>query len=244
MSNYDLIAPIYERDMGASMPFNDASYYLDLAHQARGPVLELGCGTGRLLGPLVNAGINATGIDRSLPMLRLARQRCGATTPLIQMDIRSLGLAPRFALALLPYSLPTYLIGKSDWESCARGIRHALLPGGQVLLDAFIPKGLPRECTWQHDYARPANTGWLVRHKRIQSQPDGSNLIERRYRLRGAFDGRTLQTRELITPLSPDCLQSLGEHYFGRMLRIDYDYQPGRPRRPDSHFCSALFSID
>lgn len=244
MRNYDLIAPVYARDMGASMPFDDAGYYIQVAHQNGGPVLELGCGSGRILGRLIDAGIDASGIDQSLPMLRLARKRCGPTAALLQMDMRAMALRRHFSLALLPYSLATYLLSESDWQRCADGIRATLLPTGQVMLDAFIPRPQSDSNGWQRDYARPGETGWLVRHKRIRPQADGSNIIERRYRLRGTFEGRTLLTRERIQPLSPERLRAVGERYFGRLQRLDYDYQPGSQRKADSRFCSALFAID
>ncbi|TLY48982.1 MAG: class I SAM-dependent methyltransferase, partial [Gammaproteobacteria bacterium] len=67
--SYDAIAEIYETDMGQSMPFDDVAFYRSLCLAEGGRVLELGCGTGRILIELMRAGIDAVGADRSLPML-------------------------------------------------------------------------------------------------------------------------------------------------------------------------------
>jgi hypothetical protein len=67
--SYDRIADVYATDMGASMRFDDIGYYRDLCRRVGGKVLELGCGTGRILLPLLAAGVDIEGLDRSAPML-------------------------------------------------------------------------------------------------------------------------------------------------------------------------------
>src|SRR5690242_4854293 len=53
-------------------------YYVDLARQAGGQVLELACGTGQLTVPIAGAGLPAFGLDLSAPMLEAGRQRAAA----------------------------------------------------------------------------------------------------------------------------------------------------------------------
>lgn len=243
MNNYDHIAPIYSIDMGANMTFDDITYYVQIANKNKGPTLELGCGTGRILSKLIDAGIDAIGIDASLPMLCHAKGECAPSTGLLQMDIRAIALRSHFKLVLMPYSLCTYLLSDSDWQRCADGIRAALTPGGHVLLDAFIPQPQSGDGHWRRDYARHSTTGWLVRHSRIQQCTGGTNIIERRYRLHGSFDGYTLQTKERIRPFSPEQLQVLGERYFGPLVQIDYDYQTDAIRNRNARFCTALFAL-
>lgn len=240
---YDRIASIYDLDMGASMRLDDVGHYRQLALAASGPVLELGCGTGRILAALARAGVDAWGVDRSLPMLRRARSRCGPAARLIQADMRALPLRGGFALAILAYSLPTLLLDEADWRNLARGLRAALRPDGQVVLDAFIPQPALADRGWLRDYARRAGDHWLVRHKRISTCADGSHRIERRYRLRGQFAGRTLCTSERIRPLAPEQLIALGRAHFGALQQLSFDYLPGGPRR-GARFCTAVFRLD
>jgi SAM-dependent methyltransferase len=237
--NYDQIAAIYDADMGASMTLPDVDYYLRAARACGGPVLELGCGTGRILAALIAAGVDAAGIDRSAPMLAQARRRCGARARLLQMDMRELAFAGDFALALLPYSLVTYLLDDADWAALATGLRRALRADAWIVIDAFIPQSGLVEVGWVRDYARPVAGHWLVRHKRVQREEDGGHRIERRYRLRGAFGGGTLTTSERIRPYTTAQLIDLVERHLGVVCAIDYDYTPGRGA-DGARFCTIM----
>jgi len=237
---YDAIASIYDADMGVSMTLPDIDYYAGIARSVGGPVLELGCGTGRVLGGLLAAGIDAYGVDRSCAMLAQARARLGPAAPLMCMDMRRLALQAGFALALLPYSLPTYLADDGDWAALAEGLRSALAPQGQVLVDAFIPRPVSADGGWTRDYARRQADGrWLVRHKRIQPLGPDRNRIERRYRLRGAFGGRSLRTCETIRTYTPEQLVTITERHIGAVSRIDFDYG-GPALEGGARFCSLL----
>jgi SAM-dependent methyltransferase len=82
----------------------DIPFWRDLAVQASGPVLELGCGTGRIALPLGRAGVRLVGVDRSEPMLARARARVrrakltgtspGGSVSLVRGDIRHLPFPP------------------------------------------------------------------------------------------------------------------------------------------------------
>ncbi len=222
--SYDRIACIYDADMGASMRFDDIGWYVAEARRVGGEVLELGCGTGRVLRGLYAAGIEAVGVDLSLPMLRQAQAKLRPGAKLAQMDLQSLGLRRAFSLALLPYSLVTYLLDGEAWHRMAEGVRGALVPGGRVVLDAFVPRPGLDGRGWQQDYARRLPQGWLVRHKRIEAESHSRRLIRRRYRLHGSFGGRTLQTQELIRVYSPDELRAHAQCWFGTVERIAWNY--------------------
>ena len=198
--SYDRIAEVYATDMGRSMPFDDVGYYREVCRTAAGAVLELGCGTGRILLDLIASGIDAIGVDRSLPMLARARAdavRCGVPSPrLAQMDITSLAVAGEFAVVLAPYSLITYL---TDADEARRmlGQLHVLLGrDGIVVLDAFVPQRVDAYSDFRQDYRRHHLDGTLERAKRIEPLDDGTNRIERRYRL---FDSHDLLLEEFVT---------------------------------------------
>lgn len=224
LHSYDHIAAIYDADMGASMALPDLDYYVAAARIADGPVLELGCGTGRVLAALHANGIDAIGVDQSGPMLQQARARLKAGAALARMDIRQLALRANFALALLPYSLVTYLLSEDDWRQLAQGLHAALRPGARVLVDAFIPQPQLAGTGWIRDYARPLQGHFLLRHKRVTTLADGNHRIERRYRLAGAFGGRTLHTSERIRPYAPDDLVAMCQRHLGPVTAIDWDY--------------------
>lgn len=188
--SYDAIAEVYATDMGASMPFDDVGFYRALCRRQAGAALELGCGTGRILLPLLAAGIDIVGVDRSLPMLaRLQRDAAArglGEARVAQMDLRALALHARFATVLAPYSLVTYLTEPEDLARFLAAGRALLAPGGVLVLDAFVPRDVTAFDDFRLDYRRPHAGGTLERHKRIALRGDGCNTIERRYRVYAA----------------------------------------------------------
>ena len=72
---WDDYAPFYDWENARTLGRRDVPFWRTLALQSDGPVLELGCGTGRISIPLARAGVSVVGIDRSDAMLARARQR-------------------------------------------------------------------------------------------------------------------------------------------------------------------------
>src|SRR5476649_1199857 len=72
---WDEYAPFYDWENAQTLGRRDVAFWRGVASAAHGPVLELGCGTGRVSLPLARAGVNLVGIDRSAPMLERARRR-------------------------------------------------------------------------------------------------------------------------------------------------------------------------
>jgi SAM-dependent methyltransferase len=243
MWSYDLIAEFYATDMGQSMPFDDVGYYAGLATAYPGQVLELGCGSGRILIELLARGIDIVGADRSLPMLEQCRSDAAvrALTPrLLQMDLRAFALHSPFSLILAPYSLITYLTDDSDVDQFIAGAVKRLAPGGALVLDAFVPRDVTPFDDFREDYTRAHGNGRLVRAKRIARLADGCNRIERRYRHFGA-EGELLRevlTQETIRPYAPQRLRELVERQGLRVVRENWDYGAGMPSDP--RFCTLV----
>ena len=243
--SYDLIAEVYTTDMGRSMPFDDVGFYRDLCRTAGGRVLELGCGTGRILLNLIGAGIDATGVDRSLPMLERLRadaQTLGMPSPRVaQMDIGALAVTGRFAVILAPYSLITYLTDTGYALRVLRQLHTLLDQGGCVVLDAFIPQPVSSFADFREDYRRPHGIGTLERAKRIESLTDGTNRIERRYRLFDFNDTLVSEfvTVETIRPYEPELIAQIATDAGFEIERWSYDYGSGE-RSGGSRFATAI----
>lgn len=214
MSNYDRIAEIYDLDMGRNMAFDDATFYVE---RCRGStrVLELGCGSGRILLELIAQGVEAMGIDASQRMLRVLQQKAAArglaSPAMCRMDVRALAFRPAFDVVLCPYSLATYLLTDADFARMAQGIRAALRDDGRLVIDAFVPRPVSSTGRFTLDYRRTHDDEELARWKRITALDPEHNRIERRYE-RHALDGALLETIEVtedIRPLAPDKLRAL-----------------------------------
>src|SRR5262245_36949374 len=96
---WDEYAPFYDWENARTLGRRDVPFWRNLARQAGGRVLELGCGTGRISIPLGRAGVPLVGIDRSASMLARARQRVRraqlqSTVRLVRGDIRHLPFLP------------------------------------------------------------------------------------------------------------------------------------------------------
>src|SRR6266436_9770937 len=104
MNEYDLIAPFY--DIEHAQFDEDLTLYQDFAALCMGPLLELACGSGRLLLPLAREGYELTGVDTSTAMLKLAQEaleQAGVASQckLVQEDMSSLNLGQKFRLAFI-----------------------------------------------------------------------------------------------------------------------------------------------
>jgi len=241
-ASYDRIAHLYDVDMGRNMCFDDVALYAELAERAGGRVLELGCGNGRILIELLARGVDAVGADCSPRMLaeldRKARAR-GVAPKTCLMDARALGFAAAFELVLCPYSLITYMTDNADALRMLAAIRRVLVPGGSVVIDAFIPRTTASHAGFSVDYRREHRDAVLTRSKRVAAVGSGINRIERRYELVAA-DGRVLErieTNEDVHPYSPeDLARLLGTSGF-TVERHWWDYQAGE-RAADAQFCT------
>ena len=238
--SYDSIAEVYATDMGASMAFDDVGFYRDVCARQSGSALELGCGTGRILLPLLASGIDVAGADRSLPMLaQLRRDAAARALPVprvAQMDLRALALRGSFATILAPYSLITYLTEPADVDAFLAAARGLLEPTGILVLDAFVPKDVAPFDDFRLDYRRPHRDGFLERHKRIACLPDGTNRIERRYRLAE----REWTTVERIRPYTAAALEQALARNGLAVREIVHDYRAATGEPPQ--FATLLAS--
>ena len=124
----------------------DAAFYLDMARRTGGPVLELGCGTGRVLLPIARAEIPIVGVDGSRLMLDRCRERLASEAPDVQervelhlMDAAALNLGRRFPLITAPFRVLQQLTStEHQLQFLASVVRH-LAPGGWFVFDVFNP---------------------------------------------------------------------------------------------------------
>jgi SAM-dependent methyltransferase len=131
------------------MSRRDVEFWERLAVAQEGPVLELGCGTGRIALPVVRAGAAFVGIDRSAPMLRRARRRLARAgiadrAMLVRGDIRVLPFRARhrFALVMAPYGILQSLTRERDLRATLSSVAGVLRRGGLFAID-LVPD-LPR----------------------------------------------------------------------------------------------------
>jgi ubiquinone/menaquinone biosynthesis C-methylase UbiE len=148
---WDAYAPFYDWENAQTLGRRDVPFWQRLASQARGSVMELGCGTGRVSIPLARAGIHLVGVDRSEPMLARARQRITkspkrqlAKSPrLVRCDIRQLPFGDQtFPMVIAPYGILQSLIRPRDLTATLASVARVIAPGGTFGIDLVpdVPK--------------------------------------------------------------------------------------------------------
>lgn len=140
---FDRFARFYDEDY---RHYNDdVEAIVHLAQEMDGPVLELGCGTGRLLLPLTVAGLPLTGVDISPALLEQARAKLATAAhsdavTLVQADLRALALEQRdFAFAFCTSNTLMHLADANAQLAVLERAAAHLRPGGLLMLDLFQP---------------------------------------------------------------------------------------------------------
>jgi SAM-dependent methyltransferase len=154
---WDEYAPFYDWENAQTLGRRDVPFWRRVASSARGPVLELGCGTGRVSVPLASDGVDLVGIDRSAPMLARARERVARSCrnqrsrpqsairnpQFVRGDIRALPFGARsFAMVLAPYGILQSLIRPRDLTATLASVARVVVPGGIFGVDLVpdVPK--------------------------------------------------------------------------------------------------------
>ena len=135
---YDYI-PVYE---GRS----DIDYYVEQAERTDGSVLEIGCGTGRVLIPVAQTGCEITGLDPSSAMLDICKRKLKEEdaevrerVTLIEGDMQDFNLKCRFSLITTPFRSFQHLETVEDQLRTLENIHHHLDDKGIFILDLFNP---------------------------------------------------------------------------------------------------------
>ena len=144
MSDYDVYANIYDAQyMGYT---EDIAFYVGEACQTKGPMLELACGTGRVLLPCAEVGALVTGLDLSRGMLTRCKEKLAVYPPevaarvrLVEGDMRSFKLPERFELITIPFRSFLLLLTAQDQLQALATIREHLSDTGRLVFNIFVP---------------------------------------------------------------------------------------------------------
>ena len=184
---YDHVVPYTTRQ--------DVAFYVEAARESGGPVLELGCGTGRVLIPTARAGIETVGFDLSAGMLEACQRRLRAEPPelrdrvtLHRGDMRNFDLGRTFRLVTIPFRPFQHLVTVDDQLACLSAIRRHLAAEGRLVFDVFNPS--------IHNLAKPAD-GAETDEEPSFTLPDGRTVI-RRHRMLHRDLIQQVNTGELI----------------------------------------------
>jgi SAM-dependent methyltransferase len=175
-NHYDFVAALYDH----VVPYRDrpdVAFFVAAAQEAGGSVLEIGCGTGRILIPTARAGVKVVGLDLSAHMLDVCRQRLlgepdgvQSRVQLVQADMRDFELAQTFHLVTIPFRPFQHLTTVDDQLACLACVHRHLVKGGKLILDLFNPS---------LDALTSDTVGEEVGEEPEFSMPDGRRVVRR-----------------------------------------------------------------
>jgi SAM-dependent methyltransferase len=195
VNSYDAIARLY--DPWSVSVTEDVRFYVDLAREAGGPVVELGVGTGRIAIPTAAAGIPVIGVDSSRGMLEVCAEAAAAAGVAHLLDLRIGDLADppvreRVSLVTCPFRAYLHLRSDDERLRALRASYELLLPGGRLVFDVFAPG---------EDDIAETHGRWLEREPGIFERADWD--IETRT-LTLSVRGDTGETTMALSWLSPE----------------------------------------
>jgi SAM-dependent methyltransferase len=144
VSDYDVHATTYDAQFADGL--DDIPFYVEEAQRAEPPVLELACGTGRVLIPVARAGVQVCGLDNSPAMLNVCRRRTAELSAdiqgritLKQADMRAFSFDERFGLIYCPFRAFLHLMTTEDQITALGNIHTHLREDGRFVLNFFNP---------------------------------------------------------------------------------------------------------
>jgi len=146
------------------------AYYLESARAAKGAILDLACGTGRVMLPCLKEGLDVDGLDLSPSMLGRLRQKAdalGYKPRIVEGDMTSFRMERRYRLIVITFNAFAHALTTADQVSCLRCCRAHLEPGGMLAFDGCFPAaaamhGPEDSRVLEFEIPHPV-TGWPVR---------------------------------------------------------------------------------
>jgi len=202
---YTVGARYYDGAYQDNPNLSDVPFYLGLARRYGGPVLEIACGTGRVLLEIARKGIEIWGIDSSREQLAILSSKLEkepehtrSLVRLFQDDMRTCALDRKFRLVIIPFRPMQHMLAIEDQINALNVARAHLMPEGILAFDVFYPDYSlllqPSDTeTLDLEWHDPHNEGQIVRRyfRRI-------NVDLLRQRFEGEFTFRVFEEDRVI----------------------------------------------
>ncbi|MHB1526310.1 MAG: class I SAM-dependent methyltransferase [Candidatus Dormibacteria bacterium] len=203
-----LATEVYDLDKPIGHSFGDVEYYGRLLAGLPGRILEPAVGTGRMLIPLLEAGVEVEGIDKSEEMLAVCRQHCRERhlDPVLRLaDMTTFSQPGAYAAVIIPTGSITLLDGRGATLQALACFRECLQPGGRLLVD-IPPPQLVVQAEPMRRWRRDPYL-WTLQTQHIEYD-EAANQTTRWLRYEKWQDGALIASE-----LQPFCLQhwSIGE---------------------------------
>ena len=205
----------------------------EVAPLAGARVLDLACGPGRHVGPLVARGARVVGLDLSSSLLARARQRLGGDVPLVRGDMRRLPFGrDSFDIVVNLFTSFGYFSNDAEHLCVLKDVGWVLRPGGQFILDYLNASHVQAELVPREERELGTQRAVITR----QLSEDARYVVKE---MRFVDDGRRFIER--VRLFTPDDLRQLlaDADLHVRAQFGDYDGRPWRPEAPRTILVAA-----
>lgn len=182
VNDYDPIADLYDIYVPATY---DIDFFLRETARAKGEVLELMSGSGRVSLPLIQAGVKLTCVDISAELNAILRKKlvaAGLEADIVQMDICSLQLQKQFEMVIIPFHSFAHLVSKNDQQAVLERIHAHLLAGGIFICTLGNPslrgKTVDGQLRLFRKYSLPEDGGTLFLWIAEKFDPDDPQVVQ------------------------------------------------------------------
>ena len=174
---YGMMAEFWDLFRGDTSTWDDRFFFLDVVKKYGQPVLDVGCGTGRILLDFLQQGIDIDGVDNSPEMLARLKQKAeqlNLQPTIYQQEMDRLDLPRKYQTILVPSSSFQLLLDEALPPVAIRRFYEHLLPGG-VLTMPFMTlwkEGDPLESEFTREVVRPEDGATIRRWSSVRFEPD------------------------------------------------------------------------
>ena len=143
MLNYygRLSSEVYDIDKPIGYSFGDVEFYMDRLESCKGTILEPATGTGRILIPLLEKGLNVDGFDSSKDMLKICENNCrirDLNPKLFEAKMESFSQDTKYDAIIVPTGTFLLLHKRADSIKALKNFYKHLSNGGRLILDVFL----------------------------------------------------------------------------------------------------------
>jgi len=174
---YGMMAEFWDLFRGDTSTWEDRFFYFDVVKKYGQPVLDIGCGTGRILLDFVQRGIDIDGVDNSPDMLALLKQKAeklNLNPKVYQQEMTEFSWPRKYQTILVPSSSFQLLLDEKLPPAAIRRFYEHLLPGG-VLVMPFMTlwkEGDPLESEFSREVVRPEDSATIRRWSSVRFDPE------------------------------------------------------------------------
>lgn len=143
---HKLSSEVYDLDKYVGLTYGDVEFYQERLAACKGTILEPGVGTGRILIPLLEKGLEVEGFDVSEEMLSICRKNCekrDLKPHLFLGEMESFSLGKKYEAIVIPTGTFLLLHKREDSIKALKNFYHHLADGGKLIVDLFLQTEIP-----------------------------------------------------------------------------------------------------